>query len=567
MLWLQKTDGNAIQTNLPNIASIFHRRKTKGKIGGGDASKALEIKSKAEHVPGHREPKSPLAFGIAARVRRIDGSLSIDESPSPTSSISTAGSAQPFTPRRQHEERLRPRRHRASVTSTFSATSDGASCTTGGSAFSSPRDPKFVAATAQNDLSWLNTPTVVSQDSRESHATMLAAFDAALTKDRSQKLLETLPCGASEGLSSSGTESQNMDPSQTVSHPHVQAASDRPVFGRQRSLSMRILNQRPTTVTSHDYFSSAPLPPLPTQSHMTALRKYKFQLHSKAIKRNELYIQTTQRDNKELDRINHRRSSCPQIHSPTEIKESQDVAKPTEDLLFAAFCTIRWLFNGRQFCGPGVADILKKSGAKCLSLEQSIMDFARDFPNATEVLFESSSAPGSTPDQAKFSSLPYEDNTFDVIHGRALSTSIMSRHWTTTLAELKRVLRPGGRLELVEFASEWLNAGPLTNAYEQSLSQAYQKLGLETNVMDNIPKFVHQSSFVDVKVSYLAVPIHWGGSCSRLWVHNIEPLAAAYEASLLGQPVESRHRQWKDLETEIISHRSLKVIVAVSATK
>jgi ubiquinone/menaquinone biosynthesis C-methylase UbiE len=46
--------------------------------------------------------------------------------------------------------------------------------------------------------------------------------------------------------------------------------------------------------------------------------------------------------------------------------------------------------------------------------------------------------------------LPYEDNSFDMIHMRLMIVALRANEWEQVLTEIRRVLKPGGLLQLVE---------------------------------------------------------------------------------------------------------------------
>lgn len=46
--------------------------------------------------------------------------------------------------------------------------------------------------------------------------------------------------------------------------------------------------------------------------------------------------------------------------------------------------------------------------------------------------------------------LPYPDQTFDYVHMRLLITGLRTEEWPTVIAEIHRVLKPGGLVQLVE---------------------------------------------------------------------------------------------------------------------
>lgn len=46
--------------------------------------------------------------------------------------------------------------------------------------------------------------------------------------------------------------------------------------------------------------------------------------------------------------------------------------------------------------------------------------------------------------------LPYDDNTFDFVHMRQLIVGLRATEWPNVVAEIFRVLKPGGLVQLVE---------------------------------------------------------------------------------------------------------------------
>lgn len=46
--------------------------------------------------------------------------------------------------------------------------------------------------------------------------------------------------------------------------------------------------------------------------------------------------------------------------------------------------------------------------------------------------------------------LPYDDNTFDFVHMRQLIVALRASEWPAILVEIRRVLKPGGLVQLME---------------------------------------------------------------------------------------------------------------------
>ena len=91
------------------------------------------------------------------------------------------------------------------------------------------------------------------------------------------------------------------------------------------------------------------------------------------------------------------------------------------------------------------------------------MDMAQQFPDATVVgmdlqppAVETRSTPLPVPPNYRFAAgnilerAPFADNSFDFTHQRFLTLAIQAARWPDVVAELLRVTRPGGWVELVE---------------------------------------------------------------------------------------------------------------------
>ncbi|RAQ98509.1 hypothetical protein A4R35_23405 [Thermogemmatispora tikiterensis] len=101
---------------------------------------------------------------------------------------------------------------------------------------------------------------------------------------------------------------------------------------------------------------------------------------------------------------------------------------------------------------------------------------------------------------------PFPDASFDRIYGRHLSPCLPPKAWPRLLAECCRLLKPGGKLSLIE------SEGPLTTslAAERSwcfVSEALQRAGQSFSVDGRhlgitvvLPRLLRQAGFVDVRV-------------------------------------------------------------------
>lgn len=73
--------------------------------------------------------------------------------------------------------------------------------------------------------------------------------------------------------------------------------------------------------------------------------------------------------------------------------------------------------------------------------------------------------------------LPFDDETFDFVHGRFIAPFIPLSQWPQVLGEMVRVLRPEGWIEIAE-AELSINDGPLLKEVNQALNALTEKLGI-----------------------------------------------------------------------------------------
>ena len=56
--------------------------------------------------------------------------------------------------------------------------------------------------------------------------------------------------------------------------------------------------------------------------------------------------------------------------------------------------------------------------------------------------------------------LQFEDETFDFVYQRFLVMGLSVDQYSSSVAEMKRVLKPGGAIEILELVNDYTNASP-----------------------------------------------------------------------------------------------------------
>src|SRR5215472_11958358 len=82
--------------------------------------------------------------------------------------------------------------------------------------------------------------------------------------------------------------------------------------------------------------------------------------------------------------------------------------------------------------------------------------------------------------------LPFNDARFDYVHQRCLSVVLPAVHWQGIVNELVRVTQPGGWVELMEYGSSYINAGPATEQFCLWWQAVLTKQGIDLKVMERL---------------------------------------------------------------------------------
>ena len=159
--------------------------------------------------------------------------------------------------------------------------------------------------------------------------------------------------------------------------------------------------------------------------------------------------------------------------------------------------------------------------------------------------------------------LPFADAQFDFVHQRFLAAGVPVAAWPGVVAELVRVTRPDGWIELTESVMGLPGLGP-ANARLMGIAQAItSRLGLDTGrvVMDSLDDHLRTAGATDVVRREVSLPIgRWGGevgalmatsmraACSRLVEIEVAQSRLTVEES--GELVGQAQEEWERHRTE-----------------
>jgi SAM-dependent methyltransferase len=194
-------------------------------------------------------------------------------------------------------------------------------------------------------------------------------------------------------------------------------------------------------------------------------------------------------------------------------------------------------------------------------------DLCRDFPNAVVVGLDLQPSKPVRPANFRFQQgdlldgLPFADGEFDFVHQRFLVPGVPLDQWDDLIAELMRVARPGGWIELVELAWTIEPAGRATRRLMELASSLGRSLGLDTgSVFRTLDHRLRRAGAIDVERRTVDIPLgEWGGRTGSLMASDYRAaamrLTEAYPAKFGIPPDECQElirtawREWDELES------------------
>jgi len=120
--------------------------------------------------------------------------------------------------------------------------------------------------------------------------------------------------------------------------------------------------------------------------------------------------------------------------------------------------------------------------------------------------------------------LPFRDDCFDLVHQRLMISGIPLGEWPRVVAELARVTRPGGWVELVEPMVKPERLGPTTQRLGDLLLRQVAALGLDTadTVFGSLDRYLREAGLEMVRREEVSLPIgEWGGRVGSFMLSDI----------------------------------------------
>ncbi|RUS27274.1 S-adenosyl-L-methionine-dependent methyltransferase [Jimgerdemannia flammicorona] len=221
--------------------------------------------------------------------------------------------------------------------------------------------------------------------------------------------------------------------------------------------------------------------------------------------------------------------------------------------------TYRYLFHG-NFNAP-VEDMLDQGG---IILDVGCgggpwtMEMAKSYPKSSfvgidkEDCFPASEIPRNCIFQIAdlLKGLPFKDNTFDYVYSRGMFSYFSIVEWQQVVEELRRVTKPGGYVELVEFRPLLNRLGPYSSKLQNAFVTFIQARGGDVH---NIPEKLgdYLAGFDDLTTDYVSTPIGWRGRIGHLNLQNMEFTYMALKLPLC------KFMGWTEEEYDVIKQNAL----------
>lgn len=105
-----------------------------------------------------------------------------------------------------------------------------------------------------------------------------------------------------------------------------------------------------------------------------------------------------------------------------------------------------------------------------------------------------------------YTKLPFPDDYFDLIQCRKLSVCLRKDEWLPCLAEIRRILKPGGALDLCIFDANPLNPTPLTRKADEAVKATLRRGNFLTRPSRRVISHLHTTGYEDITRCWLAMP-------------------------------------------------------------
>lgn len=107
--------------------------------------------------------------------------------------------------------------------------------------------------------------------------------------------------------------------------------------------------------------------------------------------------------------------------------------------------------------------------------------------------------------------MPLEGNKFDLIHIEVFGLVLPTSQYEEFLAEIYRLLKPGGYIQWIEPDLEVWNAGPEGKKIDKAVQKILRLRSLDPHLPRRIDRLVKAGGFINIKHTFVSFPFgNWG---------------------------------------------------------
>ncbi|RUS24628.1 hypothetical protein BC938DRAFT_473307 [Jimgerdemannia flammicorona] len=117
-----------------------------------------------------------------------------------------------------------------------------------------------------------------------------------------------------------------------------------------------------------------------------------------------------------------------------------------------------------------------------------------------------------------------------------MQLSFTPAEWPYALAELRRVTKHGGVVELIEPCVMMERSPPSYTWFYETVSGAAKLRGMDIDfVMSDMTALLTRAGLEKIEADYVSSPLGWGGKAGEIGMRNIEFLIQAMRRTVLGE--------------------------------
>ncbi|KAI8985499.1 S-adenosyl-L-methionine-dependent methyltransferase [Pilobolus umbonatus] len=105
--------------------------------------------------------------------------------------------------------------------------------------------------------------------------------------------------------------------------------------------------------------------------------------------------------------------------------------------------------------------------------------------------------------------LPFMDNSIDYIFQRDLNWGLMTEHWEPLMNEYRRILRPGGYIELVEADIETSHLSSIERSFMDELISGFHRYRMNPFMSRQLNGLLTQSGYTDIQEQTASIALGW----------------------------------------------------------